>query len=651
MSWLQPTLEDQQYVQQFQQEQPDLYTYAQVLALALQIDSRLLRNLRLKFLPRSNIELESELWFSPLMHTRNAKTATMRPAIARVLCDAFMVENPSQFKLVKAVIIKLTKHWPEASQIEQEMRWAVLEKNTQVLQHNAQRIVKAITQIKRDSEKRELARWIRNTLPILDASNEINQEHFWLFRYVIAVLGIKDKYWEKEIEPQLIPDKLTRTLSNEYHQKLGLRLRPGILEILKPGEEKAVEISIPLPTIVFFIFEMKSFSSSENEQENVQKFRIENLWPGKRIPIPPQTTAFRLITLNNEIFYCQVNANKISSKYQLKIIVFYIHGDISKANLIKEWLSNLGIQVIITHELLTPDKFNFEKRDFVSIYIWSRAAQKYWQSTESILEQALADSLLLCFEKTMLIPRDANIIDLINWDGSFFSEKSIELTKLLSSKITPVRLYVSYGNDSNKEAHFLILALEKIINICLPYIQIFYDFQKNYKDDIQGLSEEIKNSEYVILIINDKYLKSEYCMAEYIGIIEKVETSSDFIKRIYPIILNSGRKIHSKMEVAEIIEEWNEKLNILSSIITKNEKIAKQLQLNREKDFIEKSIESISSMDRILGRLVCLDKETHLKNRFSKIIWPIHERMVSEGAFRLYQTEEDLRRTLNEIVF
>lgn len=230
-------------------------------------------------------------------------------------------------------------------------------------------------------------------------------------------------------------------------------------------------------------------------------------------------------------------------------------------------------------------------------------------------------------------------------------EDIVFLESIVKTIIKPVHIYISYGNDSNGEGRSLVTMLEKATTICLPYVKLVYDFQKKYKDDIQGLIEEIKNGEYIVIILNDKYILSEYCMAEYLGILEKSNSSADFVDKIYPIILKSGEKIYSKKELTETLEVWHERLREIESTINKNKVIAEQLNLYQEKVFIEQCINHISNINSTLGRLVSFDKTTHVDNKFSKIIWLIHEKMVLTGAVRLYHAESDIKKILNEVIF
>ncbi|SKA75895.1 GAF domain-containing protein [Thiothrix eikelboomii] len=294
MSWLQPTPENKQDIQQLREERPELYAYAQVLALALRIDSRLLRNLRLRFLPKSSVELETELWFSPLIHTRNVQAATMYSGIARALCDALKNENLERFASAKTEIGKLTRHWPETDRIEQEMRWAVLEGDEQALKNNVQRILKTLTVAEGDVEKRELARWVKGTLPILNGTKQADTGQQWLSQYVVASLGLAGNWWAENAELQPLPAVLVSALPTVKKQKIGLRLRPGILEVLNPEKGlEMIEISVPLPTTVIL---------RPSEDTKYSDIELYPFWIGEKIYIPRNINSLDLQMIDGSLF-------------------------------------------------------------------------------------------------------------------------------------------------------------------------------------------------------------------------------------------------------------------------------------------------------------------------------------------------------------
>ena len=309
MSWLKPAPEDKQDIQQLSEERPELYAYSQVLALALRVDSLLLRNLRVYFLPNSSVELETEFWFSTLVHTRNVQTAVIHSGIARIVCETLKDENSERYKSAKSKIMRLTQHWPETERIEQEMRWAVLEGDEEILNKNVQRILKTITLAEGDFEKKELARWVKGTLPMLKETAQVDTEQQWLSQYVAASLGMSGLWWSgNDVKLKTLPEALIKALPETKKQKVGLRLRPGVLEILKPEDGlKTIEITIPLPTIA------RLSILSENVIEAIEPF-----WIGRLIRIPIAMQSMELQLLDGSLF-------KLSYDKPIKVFISYSH--------------------------------------------------------------------------------------------------------------------------------------------------------------------------------------------------------------------------------------------------------------------------------------------------------------------------------------
>jgi hypothetical protein len=87
MSWLQPTAFEQDLVADVRRRWPEIVPLARLLALATRIEPLLLRNARLHFLPGSATEIESLLWFSPLVGARSSGEVILHAGVARLLAD------------------------------------------------------------------------------------------------------------------------------------------------------------------------------------------------------------------------------------------------------------------------------------------------------------------------------------------------------------------------------------------------------------------------------------------------------------------------------------------------------------------------------------------------------------------------------------
>ncbi|MFT6320248.1 MAG: hypothetical protein ACJAT4_001171 [Granulosicoccus sp.] len=79
-----------------------------------------------------------------------------------------------------------------------------------------------------------------------------------------------------------------------------------------------------------------------------------------------------------------------------------------------------------------------------------------------------------------------------------------------------------------------------------------------YKGSIVEFMKDIGRGNKIIVVISEKYLKSENCMFELTRIYE----NKDFAKRIFPIILEDSN-IYSPVSRLDYIDYWNKKITEL----------------------------------------------------------------------------------------
>lgn len=291
MSWLHPTTEDEELVEHLEQTNLELHFYAQLLALTIRIDLRLLRNLRLLFLPKSNIELELEIWFSPIIYTSNSQFAVMRSGVASKLCHSLKNNHPILFKKAKEAILGLTCHLPETDLIEQEMRWATIEGDIYTIQHNINRILKTLTTHQAISDKKETARWAKITLSNLIEADSASKEAVWIYHYVLATLGSPGTWLDGRKQYEPFPEILLHALPKTNPQRIGIALYGNTLEFLKYDEALPYfQTSLPLPTSAFFNFN----SSQPNSWYGI--------WIGRKIEIHEDSYSTIIQLLDGEQF-------------------------------------------------------------------------------------------------------------------------------------------------------------------------------------------------------------------------------------------------------------------------------------------------------------------------------------------------------------
>ncbi|MEI7726915.1 MAG: toll/interleukin-1 receptor domain-containing protein, partial [Bacteroidota bacterium] len=88
-----------------------------------------------------------------------------------------------------------------------------------------------------------------------------------------------------------------------------------------------------------------------------------------------------------------------------------------------------------------------------------------------------------------------------------------------------------------------------------------------YKMSIIDFMKRISRSDFIVLIISDKYLKSPYCMFELLETFRKSNSDEEvFCAKIYPLILEDA-KIQSGTDRLEYVKHWNDKQKTMEKAI------------------------------------------------------------------------------------
>ena len=96
MSWLVP---DNYAHDLLESNSKEVLELAKLLSLSPRIEPLLLRNMRLKFLPGSEPELEYQLWFSTLITARSTQNIVLYQDVARLLANE-LKKKPDRFSEV-----------------------------------------------------------------------------------------------------------------------------------------------------------------------------------------------------------------------------------------------------------------------------------------------------------------------------------------------------------------------------------------------------------------------------------------------------------------------------------------------------------------------------------------------------------------------
>lgn len=158
-------------------------------------------------------------------------------------------------------------------------------------------------------------------------------------------------------------------------------------------------------------------------------------------------------------------------------------------------------------------------------------------------------------------------------------------------------LFVSYA--WNPESKTLVDKLQEAL--AAEGIHLLRDKEEvRYKDSIREFMRRIGQGKGIVVVISEKYLKSENCMFEMLEILN----SNGFRERIFPIVLEDSN-IYDTVEWAGYVEFWEDKIKKLDKSLKKirgdnTSKLHEALTLYAE---IRRSFDSITDTLRDMNAL------------------------------------------------
>lgn len=204
--------------------------------------------------------------------------------------------------------------------------------------------------------------------------------------------------------------------------------------------------------------------------------------------------------------------------------------------------------------------------------------------------------------------------------------KECEKKGLLRTNIKPAssqpEIFISYGWGGESEQ-----TVNKIYDV---FSQKGYNVIRDkedlgYKGNIKGFMQKIGKGKFVIVVISDKYLKSENCMYEMV----EIKNNGEVYDRIYPIVLKDA-KIYDEIERIDYLIFWDDKVDALKKKIeTIHDPVGKvgvYEKINQYAD-IRRIIDEIINMLRDMNTLT---PEMHRGSNFETLIKAIEGKTKEE---------------------
>ena len=144
-----------------------------------------------------------------------------------------------------------------------------------------------------------------------------------------------------------------------------------------------------------------------------------------------------------------------------------------------------------------------------------------------------------------------------------------------------------------------------------------------FRGRIKEFMRQIGKGKAVIVIISDKYLKSENCMFEMLEIAD----SGDFDNRIFPIVLDDAQ-IYDPVECINYVIYWEEKIEKLETAM-KRVGPANRQRFNDSIDLYTRIRATIAEFTEIFKDTNTLTPEIHTDSEFAELTTAIKKRLES----------------------
>lgn len=210
----------------------------------------------------------------------------------------------------------------------------------------------------------------------------------------------------------------------------------------------------------------------------------------------------------------------------------------------------------------------------------------------------------------------------------------IHSTRVLKGFVFAPKIYISYGNDNEREDLKFCASLKDKMQHYFPFVSVNIDrAPENYMEDLSVYTELLKKGT-VIIVLNQHYLESPYAMDELLGILDRDKNNRN---GFFVIPMDSAKYIYGDTteeidKKNKLIDYWKNQLEIktksTAEIMNKDEKEAADKE--------EKKIENISNcLTSMIARLKNLIESKsaidHYNELFTGLAFKVYGALVLSG--------------------
>jgi formylglycine-generating enzyme required for sulfatase activity len=474
MSWLQPSAFEQELVADVRARWPEIVPLARLLSLATRIEPLLLRNARLHFLPGSATEIESLLWFSPLIGARSSGEVILHAGVARLLADDLRADQPL-FNEVRSFIERHSRHWSPEDRLEQDLRLEALLDHRRAVQQGLQDMLKRIHDEGDEEQRIRLARWSRRSLASIGGADSTLAEARLLTQYASRSLGASSGLATgPSAAPATLPDWLKDKLPAPFRPaRLAVSLhweagKPQVLHCrVATGSEPAIGLSTPLPASLHV-----QCAGTDSGMWHV-------VGADSRIALPLIAERVLLTTIDGHRYelLAELPAEVAAAKAAAAPPPLYLRhlaADREQARRIADWLARQGIALQLIEEG-SPDSAaaaaaEADQDEAVRVLrLWTRAAQRHWAEKTGSGALPGPRAAFLRTEALAAPPPGQGaerLLDLLDWQQPEKSEEARNFLEQLRAWLTdeqpppePDEAKVGEGGEVGSEAEALLAEL------------------------------------------------------------------------------------------------------------------------------------------------------------------------------------------------
>ncbi|MCI0667914.1 MAG: hypothetical protein L0Y43_07650, partial [Methylococcaceae bacterium] len=390
MSWLQPNPFEQQLFLDTAKRWPEIMDLARVLCLTTRIEPLLLRNARRRFVPQAGPEIESLLWFSPLVVARSSRHIIFHHGAARQLAD--QLRKSPEIGQVWDYTRLATRHWSPEERLERDLRYCALSGDQDGIRKGLRDILRRIKAEPNEAERIALARWVKRSLPVINNPGIQSEESLLLAQY--ASLALSDSgSWSQLGPPSVLPDWLAANLPAPLEQaQLGVNLHADVsrqvLVFKAPGQStQQLTFPTPLPADIYVV----------PEGREGQWYTVGT---DSRIEVPNRSPRLMLVTRDGRQYSLRSDFERVEGlrdaeeRPSVTIYLCYVEADRGQAEQIQEWLETKKFDVELVQESGRPN-LSKDGPKLWMIRLWTRNALKFWEGRKFPEEIELENSFIL----------------------------------------------------------------------------------------------------------------------------------------------------------------------------------------------------------------------------------------------------------------